>query len=91
MLIQVIGAFFSVVAFSFLLHVPRKYIIWAGFTGAVGWWIYLFLIGINLSVAFCSIANITHLIFRILSNTPTSQFGFESQVDQISPEIKPLQ
>ena len=51
MLIQVIGAFFSVVAFSFLLHVPRKYIIWAGFTGAVGWWIYLFLIGINLSVA----------------------------------------
>lgn len=40
---------------------------------------------------FCSIANITHLIFRILSNTPTSQFGFESQVDQISPEIKPLQ
>ena len=51
MLIQVIGAFFSVVAFSFLLHVPRKYIIWAGFTGAVGWWIYLFLIGTNLSVA----------------------------------------
>ena len=44
-----------------------------------------------IELKFCSIANITHLIFRILSNTPTSQFGFESQVDQISPEIKPLQ
>ena len=33
----------------------------------------------------------TYLIFRILSNTPASRFGFESQMDQISPEIKPLQ
>ena len=47
MLIQVIGAFFSVVAFSFLLHVPRKYIVWAGFTGAVGWWLYLFLLKLD--------------------------------------------
>ena len=87
MLIQVIGAFFSVVAFSFLLHVPRKYIIWAGFTGAVGWRIYLFLIGINLSVAMSTflsgcLVSLCGQIFARVLKAPVSIF--------VIPGILPL-
>ena len=79
MLIQVIGAFFSVVAFSFLLHVPRKYIIWAGFTGAVGWWIYLVLMDLQFSMAVatflsgCLISLCGQFFARILK-TPVTIF-----------------
>ena len=87
MLIQVIGAFFSVVAFSFLLHVPRKYIIWAGFTGAVGWWIYLVLMDLQFSMAVatflsgCLISLCGQFFARILK-TPVTIF--------VIPGILPL-
>ena len=87
MLIQVIGAFFSVVAVSFLLHVPRKYIIWAGFTGAVGWWIYLVLMDLQFSMAVatflsgCLISLCGQFFARILK-TPVTIF--------VIPGILPL-
>ena len=79
MLLQVIGAFFSVVAFSFLLHAPRKYIIWAGFTGAIGWWLYLALLEAGFSMAMstflsgCLISLCGQIFARVLK-TPVTIF-----------------
>ena len=41
MLIQGISAFFATAAFSILFYLPRRYIIHAGMTGGLGWFIYL--------------------------------------------------
>ncbi|MGF7144963.1 uncharacterized membrane protein YjjB (DUF3815 family) [Anaerotaenia torta] len=41
MLIQGISAFFATAAFSVLFYLPKRYIIHAGMTGALGWFIYL--------------------------------------------------
>ncbi len=79
MLLQILGAFFSVVAFSFLLHVPRKFVIWAGLTGAAGWWLYLFLVNHGLSMAMatflsgCLISLCGQIFARILK-TPVTIF-----------------
>ena len=87
MLLQVIGAFFSVVTFSFLLRVPRKYIFWAGFTGAVSWWLYLVLMDLQFSMAVatflsgCLISLCGQFFARILK-TPVTIF--------VIPGILPL-
>lgn len=87
MLLQVIGAFFSVVTFSFLLRVPRKYIFWAGFTGAVSWWLYLVLLEFQVSMAVatflsgCLISLCGQVFARILK-TPVTIF--------VIPGILPL-
>ena len=87
MLLQVIGAFFSVVTFSFLLRVPRKYIFWAGFTGAVSWWLYLVLLEFQVSLAVatflsgCLISLCGQFFARILK-TPVTIF--------VIPGILPL-
>ncbi len=79
MLLQVIGAFFSVVAFSFLLHVPRKYIVWAGLTGAAGWWLYLVLMESGFSVAMSTflsgcLISLSSQFFARLLKTPVTIF-----------------
>ena len=40
-LIQVIGAFFAILAFSVVIGAPRKYLVYCGLTGAIGWFVYL--------------------------------------------------
>ncbi len=87
MLLQILGAFFSVVAFSFLLHVPPRQIVWAGLIGAVGWWFYLFLLELSFSMAMatflsgCLISLCGQIFARILK-TPVTIF--------VIPGILPL-
>ena len=40
-LIQVIGAFFAILAFSVVIGAPRKYLVYCGLTAAIGWFVYL--------------------------------------------------
>ncbi|MDF2538602.1 MAG: hypothetical protein K0S76_1623 [Herbinix sp.] len=47
MIIQGISAFFATAAFSILFYIPKKYIIHAGFTGSIGWFIYLLFMRIS--------------------------------------------
>lgn len=44
MLIQVFGAFFAVVTMSVILSVPRRYLMYSGLVGAVGWLVYLLML-----------------------------------------------
>ncbi len=87
MLLQILGAFFSVVAFSFLLHVPPRQIVWAGLIGAAGWWFYLFLLELSFSMAMatflsgCLISLCGQIFARILK-TPVTIF--------VIPGILPL-
>ena len=41
MIIQIISAFSAVFMFTMLLEIPRKYVIYASVSGAIGWWVYL--------------------------------------------------
>ena len=38
---KVIGAFIAIFAFAIMLETPKKYFIWAGIVGAIGWFVYL--------------------------------------------------
>lgn len=38
---QIIAAFFAIVGFSIVIEVPKKYLIYSGLVGAVGWAVYL--------------------------------------------------
>lgn len=41
MIIKVIGAFIAIAAFATILETPKHYLVYAGITGAVGWFVYL--------------------------------------------------
>lgn len=41
MTIQVVGAFLAILSFSVLNNVPKKYLVYCGIEGAVGWFLYL--------------------------------------------------
>ncbi|MBO5198248.1 MAG: threonine/serine exporter family protein [Lachnospiraceae bacterium] len=43
MIIQTIGAFFSVFTLSVIFGVPKKYLVYSSLTGAAGWCVYLVL------------------------------------------------
>ncbi len=79
MIIQVISAFIATAAFSILFYLPRKYILQAGLTGALGWFIYL-LVYQNLNdkananlCATLLVAFIAHILARIYK-TPVTMF-----------------
>ena len=41
MFFKIIGAFIAVVSFCIMIELPKKYMVQAGFTGMVGWAVYL--------------------------------------------------
>ncbi|HIQ96118.1 MAG TPA: threonine/serine exporter family protein [Candidatus Limivivens merdigallinarum] len=41
MTVQVIGAFLAIFFFSILNNVPKRYLLYCGIEGAVGWFLYL--------------------------------------------------
>ena len=41
MIVQVIRAFFAIIAFSVVNNVPKKFLFYCGLEGAVGWFVYL--------------------------------------------------
>lgn len=42
MIVKVIGAFLAILCFAIMLETPKKYIVYAGLVGAIGWFVYLF-------------------------------------------------
>lgn len=87
MLLQIIGSFLAVVAFCFLLGVPRKYIPYAGIIGALGWALFVLLrenafsMGSATFFSGCLISLCSQLLARILK-TPVTVF--------VIPGILPL-
>lgn len=77
MLIQILGAFATVVSFSVILETPKKYLLYCGFVGAVGWGIYLAASGRGSLVmaVLCAgsvIALISHVFARIFKAPVTA-------------------
>lgn len=74
-----IGALIAVIGFGVVLKVPRRFLIWAGLDGAVGWFIYLIVeayTGSMLGSTFLGAAGIAvgaHLCARIFK-TPVTIF-----------------
>ncbi len=87
MLLQIIGSFFAVVAFCFILGSPRNYILAAGIMGALGWALFLFLsqrgisVGIATFFSGCLVSLCAQLLARI-AKTPVTIF--------VIPGILPL-
>ncbi len=77
MLIQGISAFFATAAFAILFYLPRKFLLHAGATGSLGWFIYL------ISLEFLSdkilatltatliVALISHILARVYKSPVT--------------------
>lgn len=60
--IQGIAAFLAIIGFSILLDVPRKFLIYAGLAGGVGWFVY------SLSI-YCGCSYLTAAFFSSLAAT----------------------
>ena len=79
MILRVIGAFVAIVSFAIMVETPKKYILYAGFVGAIGWVVYLFagqLGATNVFATFLSalmIAFVSHIFARIFK-TPVTGF-----------------
>lgn len=79
MIIQVCGAFLAILCFAIMLETPKKYIVYAGIVGAVGWLVFLVAaqMGTNDVLAtFLSaltIAFISHVFARVFK-TPVTGF-----------------
>ncbi len=79
MLVQIIGAFIAVVSVAVTFGVPKKFLIYAGLVGAVGWAVYLVLYHAGLSevismfFAALVVALISHSFARIFK-TPVTLF-----------------
>ena len=78
-LIQFFAAFLAVIFFSITLEVNKKFIIYAGITGAIGWIIYYVLVYIGISVTIASLISaiiiaMVSYIFSKLFNVLTTLF-----------------
>lgn len=79
MIIKVIGAFLAILCFAIMLETPRKYIVYAGIVGAVGWFVFIFAGKIGASDVFATflsaltIAFISHVFARVFK-TPVTGF-----------------
>ncbi|MBU9742299.1 threonine/serine exporter family protein [Lachnospiraceae bacterium ASD3451] len=66
MILQIIGAFVSVLCFSIILEVPRKYLLYTSATGSLGWLIYLVVLRVENSTIMGSL--ISAIVVALLSN-----------------------
>jgi hypothetical protein len=79
MFFKIIGAFIAVVAFCIMIELPKKYMVQAGFTGMVGWAVYLIVdifayrVEIAALVSALCIATMSHILARVLK-APVSNF-----------------
>lgn len=71
-LLQIVGAFFAVVTIAVLNGVPKKYLVYSGTVGTVGWAVYLLMRFFDLQeamamfVATIMVAVISHVYARTL-------------------------
>ena len=56
MIVQVISAFFAILAFSVVNNVPKKFLLYCGLEGSVGWFVYLI---------FLALAIMAHVFARV--------------------------
>lgn len=63
MIVQIIGAFLAVVAFSIMLEVPKRFLLAAGIVGAVGWTAYLSAVEITENVVFSTFISAVVIAF----------------------------
>ena len=47
MIVQVISAFFAILAFSVVNNVPKKFLLYCGLEGSVGWFVYLIFLPVS--------------------------------------------
>lgn len=79
MIIKVIGAFLAILCFAIMLETPKKYIVYAGVVGAVGWFVFLFAGRMGANEVFATflsamtIAFISHVFARVFK-TPVTGF-----------------
>lgn len=78
-LITVVYAFFSSIGFSILFNIPRKEMIYAGLSGALGWLFYIIVIRGTYSVIFASfigalVVGVVGEIFARIRKQPASIF-----------------
>lgn len=79
MIIKVIGAFLAILCFAIMLETPKKYIVFAGIVGAVGWFVFLFAGRMGANDVFATflsaltIAFISHVFARVFK-TPVTGF-----------------
>lgn len=79
MIIKVIGAFLAILCFAIMLETPKKYIVFAGIVGAVGWFVFLFAGKMGANDVFATflsaltIAFISHVFARVFK-TPVTGF-----------------
>lgn len=79
MIIKVVGAFLAIFSFAVLIETPKKYLLWAGVVGAIGWLVYLVAGNLGLNDVFSSflsafaVAFVSHVFARIFK-TPVTVF-----------------
>ena len=78
-LFQTLVAFLSTIAFSIIFHTPRREYLWTGFTGGVGWLVFLlcehFGWGVVVASFFATVALAwTARLFAILRRTPVTVY-----------------
>ena len=79
MIIQVCGAFLAILCFAIMLETPKKYIVYAGIVGAVGWLVFLLAGEMGANDVFATflsaltIAFISHVFARVFK-TPVTGF-----------------
>ncbi len=65
MIIQAIVSLVATLSFSIVIGVPKKYLLLAGSTGAIGWIVYLCFMNIGYSTVFASL--LSALVIAIIS------------------------
>ena len=79
MIVKVFGAFLAIFCFAIMLETPKKYIVYAGVVGAIGWFVYLFAGGMGAGdvlatfLSALTIAFVSHVFARIFK-TPVTGF-----------------
>lgn len=79
MLLQGISAFFATAAFAVMFYLPKKYLIHAGMTGSICWFLYLLVMQFTQDkvlanfIATLFVAVTSHILARILK-TPVTMF-----------------
>lgn len=69
---QVISAFFGVIALAVLFHVPKKYLMFSGLVGAIGWFVDLIVTAgtdnpmLSAFSAACFVALLSQIFARVL-------------------------
>ena len=60
---KVIGAFIAIFSFAIMLETPKKYLVYAGLVGAIGWFVYLIVMATNPNEIFATFLSALAIAF----------------------------